>query len=156
METLGKYLPNLKLYQAFLSQKRGDGNKIYSLHEPNVKCYSKGKNHKKFEFGSKASIIINQSTGIIFGALKFTKTLHDCKKITEVLEQYDRLNGTLLKEVFVDRGYKGKSEYRTAKICIPKPDKNITKAQRKKHRKRAANESVIGYLKQDYRLCKSI
>ena len=155
LEKLGKYLPDLKLYQIVLSQKRGDSNKIYSLHEPNVKCYSKGKDHKKFEFGSKASSIIDQSTGIILGALNFTETLHDSKTIPEALEQYERLNGTLPKEVFVDRGYRGKSEYRTAKICVPKPDKNITKAQIKKHRKRAAIEPVIGHLKQDYRLCKN-
>ena len=104
---------------------------------------------------SKASIIIDQSTGVILGALNFTETLHDSKTIPEALEQYERLNGTLPKEVFVDRGYRGKSEYRTAKICIPKPDKNITKAQRKKHSKRAAIEPIIGHLKQDYRLCKN-
>ena len=155
LESLGKYLPDLKLYQIVLSQKRGDSNKIYSLHEPNVKCYSKGKDHKKFEFGSKASIIIDQSTGVILGALNFTETLHDSKTIPEALEQYERLNGTLPKEVFVDRGYRGKSEYRTAKICVPKPDKNITKAQIKKHRKRAAIEPVIGHLKQEYRLCRN-
>jgi len=155
LESLGKYLSDLKLYQTVLSQKRGDSNKIYSLHEPNVKCYSKGKEHKKFEFGSKASIIIDQNTGVILGALNFTETLHDSKTIPEALEQYERLNGTLPKEVFVDRGYRGKSEYRTAKICVPKPDKNITKAQRKKHSKRAAIEPIIGHLKQDYRLCKN-
>ena len=104
METLGKYLSDLKLYQVVLSQKRGDSNKIYSLHEPIVKCYSKGKEHKKFEFGSKASIILDQSTGIILGALNFTETLHDSKIILETLIQYERLNGTIPKEVFVDRG----------------------------------------------------
>jgi transposase, IS5 family len=155
LEKLGKYLPDLKLYQIVLSQKRGDSNKIYSLHEPNVKCYSKGKDHKKFEFGSKASIIVEQDTGVILGALNFTETLHDSKTIPEALEQYERLNGTLPKEVYVDRGYRGKSEYKTAKICIPKPDKNITKAQRKKHSKRAAIEPVIGHLKQQYRLCRN-
>ena len=155
LEILGKYLPDLKLYQIVLSQKRGDSNKIYSLHEPSVKCYSKGKDHKKFEFGSKASIIVDQSTGIILGALNFTETLHDSKTIPEALEQYERLNGALPKEVFVDRGYRGKSEYRTAKICVPKPDKNITKEQIKKHRKRAVIEPVIGHLKKDYRLCKN-
>ena len=155
LDRLGKYLADLKLYQAVLSQKRGDSDKIYSLHEPKVKCYSKGKDHKKFEFGSKASIIIDQDTGVILGALNFTETLHDSKTIPDALEQYERLNGTLPKEVFVDRGYRGKSEYRTSKICIPKPDKNITKLQRKKNSKRAAIEPIIGHLKQDYRLCRN-
>lgn len=152
---LGTYLPSLKLYQKVLSQKRGDSNKIYSLHEPEVKCYAKGKEHRKFEFGSKASIVIDQHTGIIMGAINFTETLHDSKTIPEVLEQYERLNGKQPKDVYVDRGYKGIKQYKSSAIHVPAPNKNITKQQRKNHSKRAAIEPVIGHLKQDYRLCRN-
>ena len=138
-----------------MSQKRGDSNKIYSLHEPNVKCYSKGKEHKKFEFGSKASILIDQQTGIIMGAINFTEMLHDSKTIPEVLEQYKRINGKQPKEVYVDRGYKAIKQYKASTIHVPKPDKNITTAQRKKHSCRAAIEPMIGQLKHDYRLCRN-
>ena len=155
LEGLGTYLPMLKLFQRVLSQKRGDTDKIYSLHEPNVKCYSKGKEHKKFEFGSKASVLIDQASGIIMGALNFTQSLHDSKTLPEVLEQYERLNGQEAKEVFVDRGYKGIKQYKASKIFVPIPDKNITKNQRQKHSRRAAIEPVIGHLKQDYRLCRN-
>ena len=155
LESLGIYLPALKLYQRVLSQKREDSNKIYSLHEPNIKCYSKGKEHKKFEFGSKVSIIINQKTGVIMGALNFTQTLHDSKTIPEVLEQFERLNGKEAKDAFVDRGYKGVKQYKGTTIHVPKPDKHITKAKRKSHSRRAAIEPVIGHLKQDYRLCRN-
>ena len=155
LSRLGIHLKALKLFQRVLSQKRGDTDKIYSLHEPEVKCYSKGKEHKKFEFGSKASILIDQGTGIIMGAINFTETLHDSKTLPEVLEQYERLNGKQAKEVFVDRGYRGIRQYKESTIFVPKPDKNITKAQRKKHSKRAAIEPVIGHLKQHYRLCRN-
>lgn len=155
LEGLGTYLPTLKLFQRVLSQKRADTDKIYSLHEPNVKCYSKGKEHKKFEFGSKASVLIDQASGIIMGALNFTQSLHDSKTLPEVLEQYQRLNGQEAKEVFVDRGYKGIKQYKASKIYVPIPDKNITKNQRRKHSRRAAIEPVIGHLKQDYRLCRN-
>jgi transposase, IS5 family len=155
LASLGHYLPCLKLYQRVLSQKRGDSNKIYSLHEPDVKCYSKGKEHKKFEFGSKVSILVDQHTGIIMGAINFTQTLHDSKTIPEALEQYERLNGKEAKDVFVDRGYKGIKQYKGATIHVPKPDKNISRNQRKKHSRRAAIEPVIGHLKQDYRLCRN-
>jgi IS5 family transposase len=155
LDVLGIYLPRLKLYQRVISQQRGDSNKIYSLHEPNVKCYSKGKEHKKFEFGSKASILVDQSTGIIMGAINFTETLHDSKTIPEALEQYKRLTGKEPAEVFVDRGYRGITEYKGSKIHVPKPDKNITRAKRKKHSRRAAIEPVIGHLKTDYRLCRN-
>lgn len=155
LERLGTYLPMLKLFQRVLTQKRADTDKIYSLHEPNVKCYSKGKEHKKFEFGSKASVLIDQASGIILGALNFTQSLHDSKTLPEVLEQYERLNGQEAKEVFVDRGYKGIKQYKASKIYVPIPDKNITKNQRQKHSRRAAIEPVIGHLKQDYRLCRN-
>ena len=145
----------LKLYQRVLSQKRGDSNKIYSLHEPHVKCYSKGKEHKKFEFGSKVSILVDQNTGIIMGALNFTQTLHDSKTIPDALEQYERLNGREAKDVFVDRGYKGVKQYKASSIQVPIPDKNITKAKRRRHSRRAAIEPVISHLKQDYRLCRN-
>jgi IS5 family transposase len=36
-----------------LSQKRSESGKIYSLHEPEVYYISKGKEHKKYEFGAK-------------------------------------------------------------------------------------------------------
>ena len=152
LEHLGTYLPYLKLAQQILSQKRGDSQKIYSLHEPKVKCYAKGKEHKKFEFGSKASIIVDQSSGIIMGATNFTETLHDSKTIPDALEQYERLNGRQPKEVFVDRGYRGVTEYKGTKINIPAPQKNISKQTRQGHINRAGIEPVIGHLKQNYRL----
>ena len=155
LERLGVHLPYLKIAQQVLSQKRGDSNKIYSLHEPDVKCYAKGKEHKKFEFGSKASIMVDQSSGIIVGALNFTESLHDSKTIPEALEQYQRLTGEQPKDVFVDRGYRGKSEYNSTKINIPNPQKNISKQKRKGHIKRAGIEPVIGRLKQNYRLNKN-
>ena len=148
-------MPQLKLYHKVIQQQRGDSNKIYSLHEPNVKCYCKGKEHKKFEFGSKVSFAIEQGTNIIVGALNFTQSLHDSKTIPEVLEQVERLTGQQANEVFVDRGYKGKSDYKNSNIYVPKPDKNITKIKRKKHSKRAAIEPIIGHLKSDYRLCRN-
>ncbi len=155
LERLGTYLPALKLFQRVLSQNRGDSDKIYSLHEPDVKCYSKGKEHKKYEFGSKASIIVDQRTGIIVGAYNFTQTLHDSKTIPDVLEQYERLNEKEATEAFVDRGYKGIKQYKSTTISVPVPDKNITRSKRKKHSRRAAIEPVIGHLKQDYRLCRN-
>ena len=99
--------------------------------------------------------MVDQQTGIIMGALNFTQTLHDSKTIPEVLEQYERLHEALPAEVFADRGYQGFSQYKTTSICVPKPQKNISKQQRKKHGRRAAIEPVIGHLKKDYRLCRN-
>ena len=51
------YEKMFKLFYKVLSQKRNSRNKIYSLHEPEVQCISKGKEHKKYEFVTKASFI---------------------------------------------------------------------------------------------------
>ena len=154
-EQLSIHMLSLELFQRALAQQRSDSNKIYSLHEPEVKCYSKGKEHKKFEFGSKASIVVDQSSGVILGAMNFTETIHDSKTLPQVLDQYERINEKQPKEAFVDRGYRGIKQYKETKIFAPSPDKNITRQQRKKHSKRAAIEPVIGHLKHDYRLSRN-
>jgi IS5 family transposase len=41
-----------------LNQKRKDGEKFYSLQEAEVHCIIKGKEHKKYEFGAKASLVV--------------------------------------------------------------------------------------------------
>jgi IS5 family transposase len=152
LEGLGMYLEDLKLYQRVISQKRTDTNKIYSLHEPHVKCYTKGKEHKKYEFGSKVSIVVDQSSGVILGAINFTDNIHDSKTVPEVLEQVERLTDIKPKEAYVDRGYRGISNYEGTTICVPKPNKNISQSKRRKHRRRSAIEPCIGHLKTDHRL----
>ncbi len=154
-KSLDKHKKDLELYEKVLSQQRGDSNKIYSLHEPSVKCYTKGKEHKRFEFGSKASFLVTQTTGVIVGALNFSEQLHDSKTIESALEQYERLTGNSAKDVYLDRGYRGKTQIKETKLYTPKPDKNITEAKRKRHKRRAAIEPVIGHLKHDYRMIRN-
>lgn len=152
---LNKYAMDLELFAKVLLQKRGDSNKIYSLHESHVKCYTKGKEHKKFEFGSKVSILITQKTGVIVGALNFNDTLHDSKTLPDALQQYERLTGKLAKDVFLDRGYRGPKTINKTNLHTPKPNPNITKAKRRKHKRRAAIEPTIGHLKHDYRMIRN-
>ena len=61
------YTKELLVFKRLLEQKKTDKNKIYSLHEPDVYCINKGKEHKKYEFGSKVSIVETIKTGIIVG-----------------------------------------------------------------------------------------
>ena len=154
-QALQKWGTDLQLFQKVLSQKKEDTDKIYSLHEPQVKCFSKGKEHKKYEFGSKASFLITQKTGVIVGAMNFTENIHDSKTLPAALQQHGRLTGIKAKEVFVDRGYPGPQQIGDTQIHLPKPNKNITLSQRKKHRRRAAIEPTIGHLKHDYRMIKN-
>jgi IS5 family transposase len=125
------------------------------LHEPHVKCFTKGKEHKKYEFGSKASFLITQNTGVIVGAMNFNNNIHDSKTLPSAIEQYERLTERKAKNIFVDRGYRGPKMINQTAICVPKIDKNITNKKRKQHSRRAAIEPIIGHLKHNYRMIRN-
>jgi IS5 family transposase len=153
----GLHADDLELFKKVLQQKRNDSGKIYSLHEPHVQCISKGKEHKKHEFGSKVSIITTKNSGVIIGALNIPKNDYDAHTVDPAFEQQQRLTGITLKRAFMDRGYKGISQVRGTKIEIPRPfNKSLSGYQeqvlKKGFRRRAAIEPKIGHLKEDHRL----
>lgn len=155
-----QYAGELALFGRVLNQKKKDKNKIYSLHEPDVKCISKGKEHKKYEFGSKVSITVTRNSGVIIGALNIPGNDYDGHTLEAAIKQQQRLTGQVLKEVAVDRGYRGTSLVRGTRIHTPKPfSKKLSTYQRAKRRKgfsrRAAIEPKIGHLKADHRLSRN-
>lgn len=154
------YVLDIELFKRVLDQKRHDKNKVYSLHEPEVICISKGKEHKKYEFGSKVSITVTQKTGVIIGALNIPKNDYDGHTLDAALEQQQRLTGHCLKEVFVDRGYRGRKEVAGTLIHTPRPfSSKLTAYRQAKLKKgftnRAAIEPKIGHLKADHRLSRN-
>jgi IS5 family transposase len=70
-DRLNCYDEQLWLYYRVLGQKRDDNNKIYSFHAPEVKCSSKGKEHKRYEFGNKSCFAITKNSGIVVGGHGF-------------------------------------------------------------------------------------
>ena len=156
----GMRADELTVFKKVLSQKRNDTNKIYSLHEPHVQCISKGKEHKKYEFGSKVSIITTKKTGVIIGALNIEKNDYDAHTVDPAFEQQQRLTGIILKRAFMDRGYRGISQVRGTRIEIPKPfNKQLNNYQQQQlkngFKRRAAIEPKIGHLKADHRLSRN-
>jgi transposase, IS5 family len=156
----GMHAAELILFKKALAQKRNDTGKIYSLHEPHVQCISKGKEHKKYEFGSKVSIITTKKTGVIIGALNIEKNDYDAHTVDPAFEQQQRLTGIILKRAFMDRGYRGISQVRGTRIEIPKPfNKQLNNYQQQQlkngFKRRAAIEPKIGHLKADHRLSRN-
>lgn len=152
-----KYETTLEIFNKILSQNKDDKEKIYSIHEPEVYCISKGKEHKKYEFGSKASIVMTKNSGIIVGAYSLEKNDYDGHTLPKALDQCQQLRGSRPKVAIADRGYKGKTRIGETEILIPKaPKKTASEYEKKKarnrFRRRAAIEPVIGHLKTDNRL----
>ena len=154
-----RYQMDIALFKKVLAQKRNDSGKIYSLHEPDVQCISKGKEHKKYEFGNKVSIVHTQNTGVIVGALGF-RNEYDGHTLEKTLEQTFRLTGSAPETATVDRGYKGRSKIGDTLIQIPKPfNQKMTgygqNKLKKSFRRRAAIEPTISHLKADHRLSRN-
>lgn len=81
--------------------------------------------------------------------------------LPEALAQYKRLKDKPAKNVFADRGHKGKTVIYQTKIQIPKPFSQKLnfyqqRKRRKSHKRKAAIEpQIIGHLKQDHRLSRN-
>lgn len=150
------YTSHLALYKKVLAQKKNSKQKIYSLHEPHTQCISKGKEHKKYEFGTKVSITTTKTTGVIIGAINIPINDYDGHTLQPALEQQQRLTGQVLKNNFVDRGYRGIKNVLGTNIITPQVKATDTAYQKQKLRKgfrrRAAIEPKIGHLKSDHRL----
>lgn len=159
-DRLDNYSSELEIFDRVLNQQRNSSNKIYSLHEPQVYCVAKGKEHKRYEFGAKASVAVTKDSGIIVGAVSHPKNEHDSKTVSSVLEQIVLLTENVPEYAICDRGYRGKQKVGDTTVLIPKASgKNATAYQRQKMRKRfrrrAGIEPIIGHLKHDYRLVRN-
>jgi IS5 family transposase len=154
-----KYQTELDLFRRVLMQKRNDSQKVYSLHEPHVQCISKGKEHKKYEFGSKVSIITTRNSGVIIGAVNIAKNDYDAHTLLPAIAQQQRLTDHVLKNGIADRGYRGVKSVLGTNILIPDGAKTTTPYQKSKMRKafrrRASIEPRIGHLKADHRLSRN-
>lgn len=153
-----QYREELDMYLKILAQKRTDKNKIYSLHKPFTSCIAKGKAHKQYEFGNKVGLITTSKTLIITAIKSFTGNPHDSKTIVPLLDQMKTNLNHTPQELIYDRGGKGQNQIGQTKIATPdyRPLKRDTAYQkrikRKKFRRRAAIEPVIGHLKTDFRM----
>ena len=147
----------LSLADRLLTQKKDDKKKLYRLHAPEVECIAKGKAHKKYEFGNKASFATTSREGFVVGAMGLHGNPFDGHTLTGQQEQTKRLCGLKKYEgdVFVDLGYRGHGYTGGARIHIC--GRGVKRAAsdgrlRKWRRRRAAIEPMIGHMKNDGRL----
>ena len=144
-------------YDKILAQKRHDRDKLYSLHEPQVYCVAKGKDHKPYEYGTKASIVSTAQGGIILSAVSHPENIHDSNTLETVIQKANSIRPTPIKEAVCDQGYKGRKIVLGADILTPNSSQKAENRYqqdklRTKYRRRAAIEAQIGHLKSDYRL----
>ena len=145
------------LYRKVLSQQPKDKNKIYSLHEPDIYCVGKGKDHKAYEYGRKASVVSTLDSQVIVGVVSHDEHVHDSRTLKDALEEAESHRDKEIELAIVDRGYRGCRQQVDREVLLPnRPLKRDSHYQRQRKRvlcrRRAAIEPIIGHLKQDYRL----
>lgn len=139
-----------------LAQERTSKQKLYSVHAPEVECISKGKIHKKYEFGCKVSLTTTSRSNWIVGARACHGNPYDGHTLKEAVAQTTQLTGVEPQHVNVDQGYR-KHDYvgNAAVHVIGRIGKTVSRAMRRMFKRRAAIEPTIGHLKSDNRLCRN-
>ena len=94
-----------------MAQKPDDNNKLYALHAPEVVCISKGKAHKRYEFGCKVSSAATNREGLFITAMAFEGNPYDghtlnataakTKEMTEVANKTPRRKQRGISSFFV-------------------------------------------------------
>lgn len=137
-----------------LTQQRHDKNKLYSLHAPEVECISKGKVHKKYEFGCKVSVATTSKDNWIVGVEALHDNPFDGHTLKGALKQVKRLVGWDARNAYCDKGYKGNPKQLgdTAIHLATRRKSSMKPSEWTWFKRRSAIEPVIGHMKQDNRM----
>jgi len=145
----------LETARRIFTQRREDKHKVYSVHEPTVSCISKGKAHKRYEFGCKVSVSATSKGGWLVGAKAFLGNPYDGRTLSASLSQIERL-GVKPRSVYVDMGYRGHDYVGDIFVEVAKRRRgNLSKSLWGWMLRRSAIEASIGHLKREHRLVRN-
>lgn len=143
----------LELCQRLHAQQPTDKKKLYSLHEPEVQCISKGKAHKRYKFGQKVSITTTNRGNWIVGAELFEGNPYDGHTLAQAIALVETNTGVSVTDAYVDKGYRGHNYSGEATVHIADgSNRHLTRTKRQRKRRRNAVEPKIGHLKSENRL----
>ena len=141
-----------------IQKPRDGGRHIYALHAPEVECIGKGKAHKPYEFGVKASITttMNRCKGGQFAihAKALPGKPYDGHTLDTILPDIERTTGATLKRILADDGYRGHNASldHKFKVFTTSQKRRVTPQIKRERKRRSAVEPVIGHLKQGHRM----
>ena len=134
-------------------QQPRDTPKLYSLHEPEVQCISKGKAHKRYEFGQKVAVASTNRGNWMVAARMLPGNPYDGHTLAETLTTVESVTGVSLTDAYVDKGYRGHGYSGATNIHVAGAAyANRSRAERRRRRRRSAIEPKIGHLKSDHRM----
>lgn len=150
------FAQSLAMANRLLEQQRTSKNKLYSIHAPEVECISKGKAHKRYEFGVKVGIVTTEKESFVIGLKTFPGNPYDGHTLAQSMKNAERITGSTLKgDVLVDRGYRGHNYEGPATVHIVGKRKKEKPWRWRWKRRRAAIEPIIGHMKNHGRLARN-
>jgi len=137
--------------EQLLTQEKNSKNKLYSLHAPEVECISKGKAHKKYEFGVKVSVATTNRDNFVVGMFAEHGNPFDGHTLSKAVNQVKELTKKAIQRCYVDRGYRGHG-INDVEVFISGRKRGMTPQMKKELRRRSAIEPIIGHMKEDGKL----
>jgi transposase, IS5 family len=162
-ELMARFAPLLDLALKVRHQDhRQRGQKVYSLHAPEVECTlgssprAKGKARAPYEFGCKVSIATPVTTPRGGQFVLHAKALHgnpfDGHTLGPVVKDLERVTGVETRRIHVDKGYRGHNHPEKFRVWISGQARRVTAVIKREMKRRAAVEPVIGHLKAEHRM----
>lgn len=149
-------------------KNRKTNHKIFSWHAPEVECIGKGKSHKPYEFGCKATFTTTNSKTKGGMLVLHAEALHgkpfDGHTLGVVLKETTEITGITPTRAHVDKGYKGHKQnqanydpvsdsyVRAPWKVFMSGRKGLKPHLKKELRRRSAIEPIIGHMKNEHRL----
>ena len=152
LDLAARFSELLGLVERLLAQKPSDNNKLYSLHAPEVVCISKGKAHKRYEFGCKVGIAATNREGLFIAAMAFEGNPYDGHTLKASAAKTEEMTGVAIQRLYVDKGYRGHDYDGKAKVMISGKKRGLTPTMKRELKRRSAIEPMIGHAKNDGRL----
>ena len=135
-------------------QERHDKGKLYSVHAPEVECISKGKAHRRYEFGCKVALAVSSKGGWVLAAQALEGNPYDGHTLATVIPDMEALVGNTIRRAFTDKGYRGHNappDYKF-RVFIAGQRRRVTPKIKREMRRRSAVEPVIGHMKAEHRM----
>ncbi len=147
-------IKGLELAEKLLNQRKDSKNKLYSIHAPEVECISKGKAHKRYEFGCKVSMVTTSKNNWVVAIQAHHGNPYDGHTLRSSIIKAEEITNWEAKNVNVDLGYRGHDYDGQAQVNIVnrRTMKNKSKSLIKWLKRRSAIEPIFGHLKSDNRL----
>lgn len=134
-------------------QQPQDSNKLYSWHEPEVQCISKGKARQRYEFGQKVAVATTNRSHWIVAARLMADNPYDGHTLAATLEAAESVTGVGVTDAYVDKGYRGHGCRGPTRVHMAGAgSRHVPRSERQRRRRRSAIEPKIGHLKTDHRV----